>query len=206
MTRALISAALFWLAMTAPLAAQQKVDLPMVLAIDSSSSVDDREFQLQLKGLADAFRDRAIVDSIKSGKIGGIAITVMEWSGVGNQKVSIPWTHVHNAERAGRLASGIEAAGRFVESGSTSLSSALRRAVTLFDDNGFADSRRVIDVSGDSYNNQAPPRQRGSGFRGRSGHHHQRGGNREPGVGSGGVFSRPNDRRPVRVRLGSCRL
>ena len=40
------------------------VDLALVLAIDSSASIDDGEYALQMAGIAAAFRDRAVWDEI----------------------------------------------------------------------------------------------------------------------------------------------
>ena len=58
-----------------PIAAPLKesnTDLALVLAVDSSSSVDDIEFAIQLRGIASAFRQVAIVEAIKSGPNGRI--------------------------------------------------------------------------------------------------------------------------------------
>ena len=44
-----------------PAAAQQPVDLELVLAVDISSSVSRDEYELQMGGLAAAFRDPAVI-------------------------------------------------------------------------------------------------------------------------------------------------
>ena len=48
-------------------AAQDRpVDLELVLAVDASGSVSDEEFNLQLHGLAEAFRDRSVSQAIRA--------------------------------------------------------------------------------------------------------------------------------------------
>ena len=76
-----------------PLRAEgQTVDLKLVLGIDCSYSVDEREFALQIQGLARAFRDPGIVKAIRDGPYGRIAVTVVQWSDERNQRVGVPWT------------------------------------------------------------------------------------------------------------------
>ena len=52
---------------------QKIVDIEMVLAVDISSSVDAGEFQLQMNGLAEAFRNPEIIAAIAGLDSGGIA-------------------------------------------------------------------------------------------------------------------------------------
>ena len=49
--------------------AQVPVDLNLVLALDSSASVDAGEFALQRDGLAAAFRDPEVVEAIQGGPL-----------------------------------------------------------------------------------------------------------------------------------------
>ena len=59
--QALLAAAVVYVC---PAAAQQPVDLELVLAVDISSSVSRDEYALQMGGLAAAFRDPAVVAAI----------------------------------------------------------------------------------------------------------------------------------------------
>lgn len=47
-----------------PVAADTNVDLQLVLAIDTSGSIDMADFQLQLAGIGAAFRDADVVTAI----------------------------------------------------------------------------------------------------------------------------------------------
>lgn len=132
----------------------EPVDLELVLAVDSSASVDYIEFNLQLEGLAYAFRDPDLVAAIGHGRHGVIAVTMMEWASSGRNEIVLPWTRISNAEEAAAFADRIDRSPRQIQTGATSISSAIRFAATLFDGNGFESTRRTIDVSGDGYNNQ----------------------------------------------------
>jgi hypothetical protein len=48
-------------------ATTNKVDLRLVLAVDSSGSIDDGEFILQRWGYANAFRNPRVIGAIRSG-------------------------------------------------------------------------------------------------------------------------------------------
>lgn len=132
----------------------EPVDLELVLAVDSSASVDYVEFNLQLEGLGYAFRDPDLVAAIGNGAHGAIAVTLMEWASAGRQEVVVPWTRISSAADAAAFADRIDRSPRQIQTGATSISSAIRYANGLFADNGFEGTRRTIDLSGDGYNNQ----------------------------------------------------
>jgi len=137
-----------------PAQATEPVDLELVLAVDSSASVDYTEFNLQLQGLTLAFEDPELASAIAAGPIGAIAVTLVEWSSSERQEVSIPWTVIRTGEDARAFAERIRRAPRMVITGATSLSSAILFAAGMFDANAYEGTRHVIDLSGDGYNNQ----------------------------------------------------
>lgn len=130
------------------------VDVELVLAVDSSASVDYTEFNLQLEGLAYAFRDPDLIAAIGNGAVGAIAVTLMEWASTGRHEVVVPWTRISGEAEAAAFADRIDRSPRHIQTGATSISSAIRAANALFDGNGFEGARQTIDVSGDGYNNQ----------------------------------------------------
>ncbi|MEQ8333296.1 DUF1194 domain-containing protein [Nisaea sp.] len=129
------------------------VDVELVLAIDSSASVDRNEFDLQLRGLALAFNDPDVQQAIRNGAFQAIAVTLVEWSSADRQAVNIPWRLIDGPESAEAFAADIASSARVVETGATSISAAIAYAVPLFTANGFAGQRQVIDISGDGFNN-----------------------------------------------------
>jgi hypothetical protein len=80
--------------------AAEPVDLLLVLAADVSRSVDATKFQLQHDGYAAAIANPRVLDAIRSGRNGKIAVAFVEWSGFGNQKVVIDWTAIDGPKAA----------------------------------------------------------------------------------------------------------
>jgi hypothetical protein len=74
LVRRLALAALMLLAVVLPAAAED-VDLQLVLAVDVSGSIDDVEAQLQRDGYLKALIHPKVIDAIKSGPNGRIAVT-----------------------------------------------------------------------------------------------------------------------------------
>jgi hypothetical protein len=139
----------------APARAQQSipVDLQLVLAVDSSGSIDAGEFRLQMDGFAAAFRNPLIIEAVRRGRFGAIAVTMVEWSSLNMQHQTIRWTAISDEESIGTFADCLALAPRFIQGGSTSISDALSYSGRLFESSGFTSDRRVIDVSGDGSNN-----------------------------------------------------
>ncbi len=151
-------AGLFSAAAATPPKAEVSVALELVLAVDASSSVDAREYDLQVSGYADAFRDPDIINAINRLKPRGVAITYVEWSSRFRQVQSVGWTHVHDAETSNRFAEAISrSASQLVASG-TALGEAVLYSAELFANNGFAGDQLTIDVSADDrYNAGSSP-------------------------------------------------
>ena len=136
-----------------PVAAQQPVDLNLVLAIDCSYSVDASEFDLQIHGTAAAFTSDEVIDAIANGKHGRIAVTVMQWSNTGNQIITVPWSVVANKIDAYRLAVAIKSQKRQTAEGATSISAAITKAASLLLNSPNRADRSAIDIAADGENN-----------------------------------------------------
>lgn len=138
---------------------QREVDLLLVLAADCSGSVRAEHYRLQQQGYAAAFRDRRVINAIRSGLRGGIAATYFQWSGYYLQTHSIPWTLLRQPAEIERFAAALEAAPRTIFSGGTSPGGAIDFGRKLFGDAPATAPRKVIDVSGDgrSNNGRWPP-------------------------------------------------
>jgi hypothetical protein len=72
----------------------------LVLAVDASGSVNQARFELQRKGYADAFRSPRVLDAIRGGATGSIAVTMTQWTGPTLQVLAVPWTLVRDAATA----------------------------------------------------------------------------------------------------------
>jgi hypothetical protein len=148
---------LFCLACAAPVLAQgQPVDLELVLSVDSSGSIDGDEFGLQREGYACALTHPEIIRAITSGPYKSIALTFIEWSGPGITTKVVGWTRIAGKADAEAVAAQLLAAPRTIFGGGTSLGAAIEDGVFELENNAFEGRRRVIDISGDGFNNRGP--------------------------------------------------
>jgi hypothetical protein len=136
--------------------AEEAVDLELVLAVDVSMSMDLDEQRLQRDGYVAALRDPAVVEAIRSGPHGRIAVAYLEWAGRDMQLLVLPWTIVDDAASAEQVAAILERRP-VSRARRTSISGALQRSIDLLLNNGIAGLRQVIDVSGDGPNNHGAP-------------------------------------------------
>lgn len=132
------------------------VDLALILAVDVSMSIDEGEAGVQRIGYIHALRDERVAEAIRSGPIGKIAVTYMEWSSIYHQRVVVPWRVISNLESARSFAAELDEAA--LKSGSTtSISGGIDFAVKLFEESGVEATRQVIDISGDGYSDYGRP-------------------------------------------------
>ena len=57
-----------------------EVDVKLVIATDVSLSMTDEEASLQRQGTAEVFLDSEVVKAIQSGRVGRIAVALLDWS------------------------------------------------------------------------------------------------------------------------------
>ncbi|MEM9277893.1 MAG: DUF1194 domain-containing protein [Pseudomonadota bacterium] len=152
MMRLTILIAFYLSLISSPLAQLRPVALELVLAVDTSASVDDEEFQLQRQGLAQAFAHPDLIAVIEGMGDVGIAVTMIEWAGTGQHDTVVDWTLVNSQESSLRLAARINEAPRRI-SGMTDIGSVIRHSVASLEQNSFVGGRKVIDVSGDGTSN-----------------------------------------------------
>src|SRR2546430_1155594 len=67
------------------------VDVELVLAVDISYSMDLDELALQREGYVEALTSPDFLNALQHGMHGRIAVTYVEWAGVIDQKVVLPW-------------------------------------------------------------------------------------------------------------------
>ena len=132
--------------------------IELVLALDVSRSVINAEYDQQVIGLATALRDSEIVQAI--GHIhGGVAVTVMQWSGPDSQIQTIPWRLLSTPQQVARFADAVESDRRRFFAAYTAIGDALLHARDLSRQNPWTCARRIIDLSGDGISNRgSPPR------------------------------------------------
>jgi hypothetical protein len=135
-----------------------EVDVQLVLAVDVSLSMDNDEQRLQREAYVAAFGDRLVLDAIRGGPTGRIAVTYVEWSGEDEQKIVVPWMLIDSDAAAQSFVAQLQSAP-ISRMRRTSISSAMQFAARLIDTSIYTAPRRVIDFSGDGSNNEGPPLQ-----------------------------------------------
>src|ERR1043165_800270 len=152
LVRAALAVLASLVALSLPARAAEEVDLLLVLASDVSRSVDTRKFQLQREGYAAALSNPRVIDAIRSGPHGKIAICFVEWSGATSLKLVIDWTVVSDAASARKIGDQmIELPRSFADR--TSISAGLEFSFAQLERSPYKAARRTIDVSGDGTNN-----------------------------------------------------
>lgn len=137
----------------APLSAQEVVDVELVLAVDVSLSMSYDELKIQRDGYVAALTHDDVINAIRNGIHGKIAITYFEWAGDASQYMIVPWTVIATRADAEAVAAQITTSPPN-SARRTSISGGLRYAQDLFAESEFRGLKRVIDVSGDGPNNQ----------------------------------------------------
>ena len=128
------------------------VDIELILAVDVSGSVDWQEAALQRDGYVQVIKSPEFVSAIKSGFLGKIAVTYIEWAGEGYQTPVIDWRLIKDQASASAFADTLAKAP--IDTGPwTSISNIIQYSVPLFGANDYQGTRRIIDISGDGPNN-----------------------------------------------------
>ncbi len=131
--------------------------LALVLAVDVSGSVDEREYQIQMQGLATALRDGTVIDALIEQEA---QVTLIQWTGSSRQRQTIPWRAIGSAADVTGLADEVAANRRVWRNYSTAIGEALLAAEHALATVAHC-KRKVIDVSGDGISNEGVlPRER----------------------------------------------
>jgi hypothetical protein len=135
--------------------AQIPVSVELVLAVDSSISIDGFEFHLLMTGIAQAFRTPEVIKLI--GQQNGVAVTLFQWSSVVDTHYMVPWRLLKDPASVLSFAVEVENTERNPIRAFTGIGRAIDFGVRLIADNAFAGHQLTIDVSGDGYNNIGVP-------------------------------------------------
>ncbi|MBK5571700.1 DUF1194 domain-containing protein [Ensifer sp. SSB1] len=137
-------------------AASPDVDLELVLAVDTSGSMDMGEARVQRLGYLEALRHPDFINAVKSGYLGRIAIGYFEWAGQVNESSVVAWQVIEDAKDAEAFAAKLEARPIGTRHG-TSISSAILFGTKWIETNAYFAGRRILDLSGDGHNNTGLP-------------------------------------------------
>lgn len=121
----------------------------LLLAVDVSGSISNEEYLLQMQGLADALADPDVIAALAGGRD---KVAVVQWSGITNQRLSLPWQLLLTADDVAALAATIRRIKRPQDHTDTAIGAALYFSLPLFAEVSDC-QRHVIDLSGDGAEN-----------------------------------------------------
>lgn len=124
-------------------------DVALVLAIDVSGSIDAGEYRIQSTGTAEALQDPAVAEALLAGQV---ALSVLHWSGQGQQAVVLPWTRMLSAQHIADAATHIRTTPRAFAGSDTAVGQAIDASLSLFAQVPDC-KRKIIDISGDGPEN-----------------------------------------------------
>jgi Ca-activated chloride channel homolog len=125
------------------------VELAMVLAVDGSASVTYEEFGLIAGGMAAALRDPAVA----AGLTGKGILSLLLWSGSGQQDVITGWTPIATPADLTAFADDVDNMPRTVKAGNTAIGEALVASLTLLGKVPVTPKRNIVNVIGDGRSN-----------------------------------------------------
>lgn len=125
----------------------------LILAVDVSGSIDDREFVLQMEGTAAAFEHPSMINAVGAQE-GGIQVILTQWSGRTRQRIVTDWHLIEDAPSMAAFANAIRRGGRYWRNYSTAIGEALEHAKRVGETVPERCKRRIVDVSGDGISNE----------------------------------------------------
>jgi len=132
------------LLVTAQTAQAIPVDVELILATDTSGSVDGTDFALRRSGVEAAFRSPTVISAIQSGAIGSIAVAL--WDFATGPTVAVDWTLVSDSVSSNAFADAVAAAPRGGTGSSDGQSTLIDAALTALLTNDY-DGRKVLDIN-----------------------------------------------------------
>jgi Ca-activated chloride channel homolog len=124
-------------------------DIALVLGVDVSNSIDASEYALQVQGMAQALDDPAVAGALIEA---GAAIALVQWSGMGEQELSLDWAELRDEAGLQALRRQMSLLERPFEGSDTAVGEALAVMTRVL--RSAPDCRRqVVDFAGDGVNN-----------------------------------------------------
>lgn len=125
----------------------------LVLALDVSSSVDAREYALQMQGVATALDDPRVRQALLGNGSGHVALMIYEWSGRHQQVDILPWLEITRPADIDTAIATLRAHPRSHANYPTALGFAMGYGAIQLDRAPNC-TGKTLDVSGDGINNE----------------------------------------------------
>jgi len=129
--------------------------LALVLALDVSGSVDEREYVLQMNGVAEALADDQVRAAFLASPGAPVALSIFEWSSSSYQREIVEWHLVETPADLDAVRNVLLSWRRAPAPEATGLGAALLHATQVFRQ-GPVCWQQTLDVSADGKNNDWP--------------------------------------------------
>ena len=127
------------------------------IAHQSGFGKNPEESRLQKLSTSKALHDLKVQNAI-SLMPDGVAISIVQWAGPGEQVVSLPWTMLHSGRDVERVADRVERLrDPFDEWTGTAVGDSLKFVKAYLDEADPVCARTVVDISGDGHSNIGIP-------------------------------------------------
>ena len=151
----MVKLALALLVAVSATAAPAACRLALVLALDVSGSVDEREYVVQLNGVAAALEHPEVQEALLALPDAPVALAIFEWSSASYQRQVVDWTTLSGASDILAVVDQLRRWRRAPAPEATGLGAAMLHAAELLRD-GPQCWAQTVDVSGDGKNNDWP--------------------------------------------------
>ena len=133
--------------------AKQFVDTQLVIAVDTSGSVTNDEYETQKQGVVEAFSDPQVLKLMRMCIDAGVAVTYVEWAGsCSEHQVAqvVPWRWLQTEADIEAFRFELQSVSRSYR-GETDIVSALTFVSQIMRNSPFTSYRKIISFSGDGY-------------------------------------------------------
>ena len=127
----------------------------LALGLDVSGSVDEREYRLQIDGIAQALNTPEVRGKLLSMPSAPVRLLVFEWSGPRDQAVLVPWTVIDTTATLDLVIETLRQTRRRGASPGTALGVAMMLGAYHLDAQSNC-WKRTLDISGDGKSNLGP--------------------------------------------------
>ena len=148
--------ALAAVALTAAPASALPCRLALAMWLDISSSVDSSEYDIQLQGLIEAFRDQSVRDAILSVPGTQVQVLVYEWSGYVQQDAIVRWRSLASRADIDGFIADLSMHRRVYSDFPTAIGRAVHYALEEFERLPVICDQKILDLSDDGVGNDSP--------------------------------------------------
>ncbi|UXX82912.1 DUF1194 domain-containing protein [Roseovarius pelagicus] len=139
----------------APPTAQAECRLALALGLDVSDSVDEREYRLQLDGVADALETKSVQAALFSMPQAHVDLAVYQWGAPNQQHILVAWTTLRTSKDAADVAAQLRSSNLRFSDPTTAVGAAITFGTELLKERGLC-WQHTLDISGDGPSNAGP--------------------------------------------------